>query len=514
MQQATSTYRTSRDLPTVRWLWLACLIAFAILYLVTCQRGISWQDSGMFQWRVRVGDYHGDLGLALAHPLYIAAAKLMELVPVGTAAGRLNFFSGLGMAVALANLACLIAVLTGRRWIGAATAAMLSIAHTPWWLATIAEVYTWSAAGLTAELWLLVLLIRKPRAGVLVALALISGLGVSLHNFALLPLPVYVVVAMILILRRKVPLWSLAAAAGAYCLGAGLYIAMTVHLAVRTGDLSGAIHSALFGSGYAKAVLNVSAGSKHYEANAILAAVNFVSFLGPLAVVGWVNLRRKLGSPTASAMAAVTVIEVLFVIRYPVPDQFTFLLPALVMLALAAGVGISVLADASARLRKLAIVSCVLSIIAPPVFYAMGPSLAKWRSPTFAHQKRKLPFRDELRYWLIPWKHNEQSAELFARAALSQAAPDGVIMSDSTAVHPLLLVQARDGLSPGVSVQYEGRPLPPYGRDPEAFRRALGERKLYTVSSARGTLGGELLKDVTLSRPEGAALYLARWKRP
>lgn len=511
MQQATSTYRTSRNAPTVRWLWLACLIAFSVLYLLTCQRGVCWQDSGRLQWHVHTADYQSRLGLALVHPLLIAAGQVLKLIPIADLATRLNFFSGLGMAVALANLACLIAVLTGRRWIGAAAAAMLSVAHTPWWLATITETYTWSAAGLTAELWLLVLLIRKPRAGVLIALALISGLGVSLHNFALLPLPVYVVAAMILILRRKVPLWSLAAAAGAYCLGAGLYISMIVDRAVAHGDLFGAIHSALFGN-YAKAVLNVSAGSKHYEANAVLAAMNFVSFLGPLAVVGWANLRRKLGSPTASAMAAVTIIHVLFVIRYPVPDQFTFLLPSLVMTALAAGVGISVLADATARLRKLAIASCVLSIIAPPVFYATGPSLARWRSPVLVHQKRKLPFRDELRYWLVPWKHNEQSAELFAREALRQAGPDGVIIADSTAVHPLLLVQARDGLSPGVSVQYEGRPLPPYGRDPEAFRKALRKRNLYAVS--KRTLPDELLKDVTLSRPEGAGLYLAEWKIP
>jgi len=237
--------------------------------------------------------------------------------------------------------------------------------------------------------------------------------------------------------------------------------------------------------------------------------MNFVSFLGPLAVVGWANLRRKLGSATASAMAAITIIEVLFVIRYPVPDQFTFLLPTLVMVGLAAGVGVAVLADASARLRKLAIAACVLSIVLPPVFHAAAPSLAGKCNVALTH-KQKLPFRDELRYWLVPWKHNEHSAELFASAALRQVSPDGVIISDSTAIHPLLLVQARDSLSPRVSVQYRGRPLPPYARDPEAFRRALGQRRLYTVSP-RG-LPTELLKDVTLSRTEGAALYLVRWK--
>ena len=511
MQQPTSTYRSGQRAATVKWLWLACLIAFSALYLATCQRGVSWQDSGTFQWRVRTGDYEGDLGLALAHPLLIAAGQALKPIPIADLATRLNFFSGLGMAVAMANLACLIAVLTGRRWIGAATAAMLSVAHTPWWLATITETYTWTAAGLTAELWLLVSLIRKPRAALLIAIALVSGLGLNLHNLALLPLPVYAVAAIILVLRRKLPAWSLAAAAGAYCLGAGPYIAMTVRLALHTADLPGAIHSALFGN-YAKAVFNVSASSKYYQANAVLAAMNFVSFLGPLAVVGWAHLRRKLGGATASALAAITIIEVLFVIRYPVPDQFTFLLPTLVMVALAAGIGISVLADASARLRKLAIASCVLSIVVPPSFYAVAPSLANW-SKLAPRRQRELPFRDELRYWLVPWKHNEHSAEMFARAALMQAGPDGVIVSDSTAVHPLLLVQARDGLSRGVSVEHLGRFAARYAADPEAFRKALGKRKLYAVS--RDTLPGRLLKDADFPpRAKDAALYLARWKKP
>ncbi len=511
MQQATSTYRFDRRVVTVRWLWLTCLIAFSTLYLVTCQRGVCWQDSGRLQWHAHEAQYTSQRGLALAHPLMTAAGQVLKAIPIADLATRLNFFSGLGMAVALANLACLIAILTGREWIGAAVAAMLSVAHTPWWLATITETYTWSAAGLTAELWLLVALIRKPRAALLIAIAFVSGLGLNLHNLALLPLPVYAITAIILVLRRKVPTWSLAAAAGAYCLGAGPYIAMTVHLAVSTGDLSGAIRSALFGNDYAQAVLNVSARSGNYHANAVLAAMNFVSFLGPLAVIGWVRMRRKLGGATASALAAVTIIEVLFVIRYPIPDQFTFLLPALVMVALAAGVGVAVLADASRRLRRLAIAACVLSVIVPPVFYAGAPFLAVWLQPTFTQQRRKLPRRDELRYWLVPWKNNEQSAELFAEAALKQAGPDGVIIADSTAVYPLLLVQARDGLSPGVSVEHLGRFADRYAAD-EAFREAQRKRKLYAVS--KRTLPDELLKDADFSRPKGAALYLGQWKSP
>ncbi|MHC4982221.1 MAG: protein O-mannosyl-transferase family [Planctomycetota bacterium] len=241
-----SSYRPDLQGPSIKGLYVGCLMAACLLYLATCQRGASWQDSGIFQWRVWKSDYHGRLGLALAHPLYIAGGRVIASLSGRHFAFALNFFSGVGMAVALANLAAVATILSRRRWVGLATAAMLAVAHTVWWLSTIAEVYTWSVAGLTAELWLLVSLLRRPRWQTAAALAFVNGLGLCVHNFALLPLPVYIVVAAVLAARRAIPRWSLAAAALAYLLGAGIYIGMTVDLAMPDGDLLGAIGSGRF----------------------------------------------------------------------------------------------------------------------------------------------------------------------------------------------------------------------------------------------------------------------------
>jgi len=79
------------------------LLVFAVLYALTCQRGFSWQDSGIYQWRILHGDLRGELGLALAHPLFIAIGQWVRLLPLNLQAWGLNFHSGLGMAIALAN---------------------------------------------------------------------------------------------------------------------------------------------------------------------------------------------------------------------------------------------------------------------------------------------------------------------------------------------------------------------------------------------------------------------------
>jgi hypothetical protein len=335
-------------------MWGLVFLAAFGLYLATCQRTVSWQDSGVFQWRVLQADWRGRLGLASAHPLYIAAGRGLLLFGERNLPFLLNAFSGLGMAVALANLAVLGTLLSGKRWIGILIAATLALAHTAWWLATIAETYTWSVAGLTAELLLLTHLLRRPRWWVLTALALVNGLGLCVHNFALLPLPVYLAVAVVLIARRTLPARALAAAAGAWILGGALYLTMILQLAVQENDLLSALRSALFGN-YSQEVLNAGGASKYWLQNAVLSAMNFINLLLPLAVLGWVRLRRRLGTGPAAALGAITLIHVAFFVRYPVPDQFTFILPSLVLLAIAAAVGLGELADRFKRLRAAAV---------------------------------------------------------------------------------------------------------------------------------------------------------------
>jgi hypothetical protein len=495
-------------------LWVAVFLAASALYLTTAQRTGSWQDSGEYQYRVLIGAYRHHTGLARAHPGYIVAARALAAVPIGGFAWRAGAFSGLAMAAALANLAALTALLTGRRWVGAAAAGMLMVTHATWSLSTVAEVYTLSVAGLTAELWLLAALIRRPRWPLLVALAMVSGLGVTVHNFALLPLPVYAVAAVALAVRRRLPAWALAAAAAAWLAGASPYIALTAERAAATGDWAEAAASALVG-GYRGQVLNRSLeGMPLLKVNAALAAMSFVSFLLPLAVWGWIRLRRRLGGATAAAVGAITLIELAFVLRYPVPDQFTFMLPSLVMIALAAGLGLADLADRGRRWRAAAVAAAVVSIIVPPAFYAAAPAVARAAGVSPAG-RRKLPYRDELRYWLVPWKHNERSADRFARAALEQAAPDGVIvaLADPTCEHPPRLLQRIEGLAPGVTVVHSmdlgGAELP--FESVRQFRRWTADRPTYVVRPYPGYCPPELLEAAGFHRPEGAVLYRLTW---
>jgi hypothetical protein len=415
-------------------LWLAVFLATGCLYVATAQRSLNWQDSGDYQWRILRGDRTGTMGLARAHPLYIAAGEQVIALFGDRGLAALNAFSGVGMAVALANVAALLCLLGVRPSAAALTAALLATCHTVWWLATITETYPWSLALLTAEWCFLVLLLQRPSAKWLACLAGVTGANLCVHNLALLAWPVYAIVAAVLLWRKRLGWRAVALAVPAWLLGAALLLLMTADLAMQTGDGFGAIRSMLVGT-FGREVAGMGWNASFLKANAALTAMNFLNPILPLAVLGWLRLSRVAGRDIAAALGAITMIHVLFYVRYPIPDQFMFVLPSLALFAVAAGIGVEWIARRGGRWFEGTAVVMVVAIILQPIVYAAAPDLV--RATVGEIRKRELPFRDEARYWLTPWKHNEESAERFARAVFEQAPYDAAVLADSTTVFPL-----------------------------------------------------------------------------
>lgn len=492
-----------------RW----CLVAglFLALYLLTSQPGVSWQDNGFFQYRVAQGEYTNDLGLALAHPLYIASGRAILWLGGEKALPALfNAFSGLCMAVALATLAGVCTMLTSRKWIGLLVAAMLGLSHTIWWHATIAETYAISLAGLTVELYLLILLWREAKWWQLVLLALVSGLGVCVHNFALLPLPVYLVVMIVLLARRRLPAWSILPAFGAYLLGAGIYLGMIVNLAIQEGSWIQAVSSALVGN-YSAQVTNVAHISKYWKENFFLSAMNFANPMLLLAVVGWVRFRRHLGTGLAVALGAITFIEILFFIRYSVPDQVTFILPTLLVIALGASVGLAEVTQWGRPWRRVACGLCLLSLIAQPAFYAVAPNLAR-RVRGSAPQRHA--FRNEWRYWLVPWKQNEDSAKRFSDIGLSEVEPNAMILLDSTALYPMKLTQKIHNYRPDVNILSPSKAYVEVENAPATFREHFRNRPIYFERPPKKSTRDLYFSGATFRQTPRGSLYQVHWPAP
>ena len=520
-EQIISSNRYFSNFKFVTWasncrtstIWWIIFILASTLYGLTAQTSVAWQDSGTFQWRILIGDYVGTFGLVCAHPMLILLGQIAKLIPIGNILWRINFISGLGMAIALANFMALVTLITNNRKVAVLFTVILGFSHLVWWIATIVESYTWVVAGLTLELWLLVKLIRDPRWSLLVLLAFVNGLTFSFHDFATLTLPVYVLLSVYLVWKKQIPVWSLGLASVAFLIGGALFISLIVCAAVESGNIVTAISSALFGPSRG-IILNTSLITPYTRANAALASLSFMNIILPLAVVGVIRFRKDLVNILALALGAITFIEIVFIIRLGSEDQFSLMLPAMTVISLASAIGASYLVQISNRWRQTVMVLGYASVICMPLIYGFLPSVLRGLGVE-VQRTRMLPFRDEMRYFITPWRQNEKSAQLFSETALHQAAPEGIIIGDNTTRYPLLITRLLNSNMHLAVIQLGGKPLPSYDSHPEKFRQLLGDRPLYIVSPIPGYINGfdKILHDAEVQKRPGEVIYRVFWKK-
>ncbi|MFZ4395418.1 MAG: hypothetical protein ACOYOU_07310 [Kiritimatiellia bacterium] len=480
---------------TMRGVLAAVFLGLLALYALTAQRGVSWQDSGEFQRRARVGDLAGVEGVARAHPLYVACLHaLTRTFPPSADLWAINAFSGLGMAVAAAVCVWLVWRMTGHTLASVGAGLLLGLSHMAWWMATAAEVYTWSLALLLMETAALYALIARPQPRTLWWLALISGIGLSVHNFALLSLPVWAMAAGWLMWRRALPVWAVGPAVVAWLAGASAFLALVAGSAFGSGRLAEALRDALFG-GYQVQVLGLAPTLSWtlLIANLALFALSLASPLWVAAADGWRGIRHLEPRVFSVCLVALSGIHVLFFVRYFVPDQATFCLPTLGVASLWVGVGLAVRFERSgwpARTQVALVVAGLACLLAVPVGLATLARMYAWEPP----RARVIPFRDEARYWLLPWKQAEHSADDFARAVHAQCGRNDVIYADSTAAGPLtvaLLTKNEWQENPLVVTYYDR-----WTGDHEAwqaFLRRVAARPFYVVSPVPGYVPDSLL---------------------
>lgn len=438
--------------------WLAS--AFFALYALTALRGVAWQDSGLFQLRIAYRDLVGYFGLASSHPLYISLAHvfafLCELLFDIEAPAAANLFSAICMAAAAGILFSAALELTGSRKVSLLAAVAFGCSHMAWWLATIAESYPLSMVLIGLEaLYAIRILKYGPSLKSTMYAATFAGLGFDVHNLSLLSLPVTAAaVAAAPFLHSQIPdtptpapprsgAWRLAASLGHLVAFFAVWFAASGIL--RKYRISGAPPPAVFASDllfgeYGKEVLGLS----RVPVKTTLAnfAIMSFSFLSPFWLAALLSIVRRVRSgfrrPSAPKClaAALLAVHAAFLLRYRIADQALFLLPTLFFSALSSAVLL-------ARSRIPVILAAATAACAVAVPLAANDVLH--RPPLLrrivSSRARILPFRDEVRYWILPWKHDEHSAEDFAAAAIAKmnAAGDAALFADSTSAPPLML---------------------------------------------------------------------------
>lgn len=421
--------------------WLLLFAGSLLLYGLTANRGMQWQDSGYFIFSIARGEIVNPLGLALTHPLHHALGRLFITLPFADPPYAVTLVSAFGAALAVANVYGAARALTQRRAVAFYVAASLAAAHTFWKLATVAEVYTLTAAVFAAECWVLILFLRQRRFGWFVAMWFMNGLGVANHLQAGLTTPVLLALSLYVWRQGTVSVRHLAVAALAWLIGSLPFTGLILGTALASGDAGQTLSEALFGGasgpGFRDQVLH--AGNILRPVSLFLAFVmlNFPNLLIPAALRGIVRYPQIGVSPIlARTLMAILIVHVVFVARYNVVDQYTFFLPVYVLLCLWASVGAAgLLARWSSRAsRRISTVAWVTLIMTPCV-YAMLPTVAR-SVGVLDRVARHKPYRDDYVYLLTPWSVVERSADHMARQAAALAGRDGmVVIEDRMALH-------------------------------------------------------------------------------
>jgi hypothetical protein len=349
------------------------------------------------------------------------------------------------MAAALAMLGAILCRLGVARTGALAIVSVVMLTHSVWWLATITETYPLSVLLLMVELYCLSRLIGSGKLRWLVALAAVNGLHLSVHNTALLGLPVYglVAIAMIVHATRRSKLSATrvvgvsVAAMGAWIVGGGAFWTV-VTIQVQQMGLAAGMVDCLWGS-YSDEVFGTQANSMTWVNFALMG----ISFAGPLlllAIVGVVRCFRppsdglcKTQRQTIRAILAVMIIEAVFLSRYFVPDQFLFALPTIFTMAILAGVGGQWLMARRSLWRRGLPVLLFAWAACQPALQWTGYRLAGQR---FDRPTHSAP-RDEAAYWLLPWKCDDHSATDWVTGVQTQLDSSIPIRADGTVLYLL-----------------------------------------------------------------------------
>lgn len=493
----------------------ALLVAAAVLgglalYGLTAAPGVLWQDSATFQYRVYFTQLRSDLGLALAHPAYVLLARSFAfLATSGDFAGRVNLFSAFCAAVCLGVVMDLLLSLSRSRLAAATGALLLAVSHTFWRHATIAEVYGLYGLCLALELWLAHRFLSKGKPRWLLALWFVSGLNAANHLLAILHVPAYLVLTIVWLRRQRIAPRALPICAAIWLIGLSPYLALIAGDLFAGRSLGETIHSALFGEAYADAVLNVSFAS----AGQLLRACKFflLNFPTPLlllapvgAWLGWKNERTRW---FALVGGAIFMLSFAFAYRYPVPDQYVFFFACYLLLPMFAAMAVGGVAG----LSRVWAGACLVLAVLPVLAYAAVPPLAEHWNLTIG-PARDLPYRDTNAYFLRPWKRGELGPDRFAREALDRAAPDGLLIADSTIMNALVYIRDVEGVAPGVALARTAdvSPLPPAAAlEPEAIDPFAGRGRAFICADSV-----DLMPDWLISRYDVVGAGPVRVLRP
>jgi hypothetical protein len=162
-----------------RWrLGLLVFLAPFCLYFNTMAPTVYGLDSA----ELTTGAYTLGIIHSPGSPLFLLVGRLFCWLPFGDVGWRVNLVSVVAGALSAFFIYAAVRRITGRAWIGVATAWLLAASYYVWVWAVVAELYAPHLCIVSALLWLVVKWRDTRRDGLLYAAGILAGLGMGNHT--------------------------------------------------------------------------------------------------------------------------------------------------------------------------------------------------------------------------------------------------------------------------------------------------------------------------------------------
>jgi hypothetical protein len=316
-------------------------------------------------------------------------------------------------------------------------------------------------------------------------LGLLNGLAIADHMLASMPLLCYSVFLIVLLLRKEIQFRHLGVVVLCWIIGALPYEYLVIKNILQSGDVAGTLASAAFGERWQGAVLNTSLSAKIIKEDLLFILLNFPTPNILLLFAGCFAIFRFLMSRALrNVLLGVTILFFVFAFRYTVPDRYAFFIPFYCAVSVFIGLGTHLFQRHGSG-RVFGLLVLVFSLL-PAGVYTAAPALAEKMQFNIG-TRSDIPYRDDYRYFLQPWRTGDRGAERFAQEALEVKEKEAVIYADLTTVGPLLYVQETRRKRPDVKIvsgviKSEGAPR----FDEQTIGQLLKERAIYVVSRKTG----------------------------
>lgn len=456
---------------------LLLFILGLVFYRLTLAPTVLWGDEGYWQLQAVTGHLQASAG---GHPLWVFIAHLFSKIPLGDAAGRINFVSAFFGAAALVLTYMVIREAGIHRWPAITAALALMVSHTFWSYAVRAEVYTLTFAIMALLAWTGIRWYDKEHMVYLLGGCFLLGLGLAAHLIVAL----YVPGLLFLMWRKRTRLdgQKLLLLLSAWGVGVAPLIGLLIRDVQAYGmDTKQALEWALFsfeGYSFKAALFDFSfryLGSDCFNWFAFL-CLNFVGLAVVIGIVGAFKSVGFLGKDKAFYFLLLYGGVWVFAFPYRVGDRYIFYLPSYLPFTVWLACGLqwweqclNERASGAKSRWGWRLLTIGLLIFVPITVYRLAPELVE-RGITF-RDNRHVPGPKGKYFFLWPPKNGYYDPRLYAEAVLDTAPKGTFLLAEPVLASPIRFLQVVEGRRPDVILHYccwdiqsvlaqaEGRPI-------------------------------------------------------